>query len=81
MTEPTEEEKLENTRRFFAKHEGIDARDNNWYHSVLDPEAKVIYNNKGEVFIRDKQEWKDFVSNTWLDPKPVDDNSDKELEI
>ena len=71
MSEPTEEQKMEITRRLFSNHKGIDARDTRWYHSILDPEAKVISNNKGEIFIRDKQMWKDLVSNTWLDPKRV----------
>lgn len=69
MTEPTEEEKIENTRRFFAKYKDK-PEPTTWYHSVLDPEAKVIYNDKGEIIIRDRKLWRDFVSNTWVDPKP-----------
>jgi hypothetical protein len=69
MTEPTEEEKMENNRKLFAGHEGIDATDTRWYHSILDPEAKVIFNDKGEIFIRDKKLWEAFVSNTWVNEK------------
>ena len=65
----TEEEELENTRRLFAGHKGIDARSTTWYYSILDPEAKVISNNKGELFIRDRKLWEDFVSNTWVKGK------------
>lgn len=70
MIEPTEEEKIENTRRFFANHEGIKTHKKQWYYdSVLDPEAKVIISDEGELFIRDKKMWQDFVSNTWVNPK------------
>jgi hypothetical protein len=64
----TEEEELENTRRLFAGHKGIDARSTTWYHSVLDPEAKVIFNDKGEILIRDRDMWKAFVGNVWIKP-------------
>lgn len=60
-------EELENTRRLFKDHKGIDARPSKWYHSVTDPEAKVIINfDEGKLIIRDKDLWKAFVSNTWL---------------
>ena len=64
----TEEEELENTRKLFANHTGIDARDVRWYHSILDPEAKVIWNDKGEILIRDRDMWKAFVGDVWIKP-------------
>lgn len=67
MPEPTEEELLENTRKLFANHKPTST----WYHSILDPEAKVIVNfDEGKLFIRDKKMWQDFVSNTWINPNP-----------
>ena len=65
----TEEEELENTRRLFANHKGIDCTKTEWYHSVLDPEAKVIWNDEGKIIIRDKELWKAYVSNTWITKK------------
>lgn len=70
MIEPTEEEKIENTRRLFANSKGIYQKGNRWYHSVTDPEAKVIINfDTGELIIRDKKIWEAYVSNTWINPK------------
>lgn len=67
MSDPEEQERIENTRRLFKEHKGKPKKEV-WYHSVLDPEAKVIYNDKGEMLIRDKKLWQDFVSNTYLNP-------------
>lgn len=45
----------------------IDPRPKRFYHSILDPEAKVVIEEPGGIIhIRDKQMWKDFVSNTWV---------------
>lgn len=69
----TEEEKLENTRKLFAnsKNKGIDQRQTRFYHSILDPEGKVITEEgpDGIKLYLSYDTWKAFVSNTWIKEK------------
>jgi hypothetical protein len=51
----------------------IDKRETRYYHSVLDPEAKVITEEGPDgikLHVR-PDVWRDFVSNTWLSPEQV----------
>lgn len=67
----TEEEKLENNRKLFAGSKGIDQTGTRFYHSILDPEGKVITEEGPDgikLHLR-YDVWRDFVSNTWVSSK------------